>query len=231
MNVLLRLLGGVGLILLSICLFTSAYADGISVSKDLKQVQEEHITIKLSDKQKNEVERTRFVYLTDKQLIPLKNIYNKAPKKISVLSSRYDSCTCGMGIYAIWCRAGEIDIPISSIKSQKWIDQNKDKNSDALDEEDDTSEGNSYFEIIIFDSNGRMFHKGNIINESEACKLIDWLSVLKSKDSNNVSSLVLDTPPPISLEIDKKIFNISSRLEKYSKSKGIDFSAQGLKID
>jgi hypothetical protein len=222
-----KIINLIGLSFLLLVIPSICFSDGIQVTKDLKNVPGEHTTIKLSQKQMEDVEQRRTVELTTEQLNYLRKIYEKIPKKLTVLSSRWDSCTCGMGIYAIWCRPGEIDIPYSAVEQQKRMDEPSYKKDAEEDYETNTRTG----ETIILDSQGQMFIEGKIITEKKMYAHIDGLSQKQTREKTIHQSVYLDIPPPINSEVDKAIKELVERLEKYSQNKGMNFWALGLSYE
>jgi hypothetical protein len=225
------------LVLLSfalLCMPSRSYSDGIYVTKDLKHVFGPHITMNLSKQQTQDVEQKRTVELSDDQLMLLREIYDKIPKKLPVLSSRWDSCTCDLGVYAIWCRPGEIDIPHSSIQAQKeldeYIESNPAENAKA-DNDSDAGDSQHVGESIILDSKADMFIAGRLVTEREVYRVIDKLSTKQVKASRVYRSLFLDLPPPIDNIVDQRIEELVDRLEQYSKKKGVEFWALGLSYE
>jgi hypothetical protein len=215
------------IIKLTLLLFSSnIFADGIPVSEDRKNLIVENITISLSPKQIDSVEKRRHVILTGSQLKRLREKYSKIPNKLSVLSSRYNDCTCDMGVYAVWTRPGKIQIPFGSIDAQKEMDSELQE-----DEKRDTKEESSSDELhkrIIFDSKGQMYIKGSLVTETMVKSIIDDLAQKASK-AKDTASIMFDTPPPINNTIDNKIMALSSRLEEYAKhNNNIICSAYGL---
>ncbi len=201
-------------------------ADGISVTPDLKHVQGEHVTFKLTKTQINDVERLRKATLTKEQHAKLKKINPKVPSEVTVLSSRWDSCTCGVCFYAVWCRKGEIDIPLYEI-------QYADKSECTEDDNIDNSEQGStnIGKAIILDSSGTMFVKGKMITEKDLYKAIDKIAVMQVPRKKVWKFVYMDTPPPINDRIDKKIEDLATRVNSYCIEKKISFSALGLHIN
>lgn len=210
-----------------------AFGDGIAVSEDRKHVTGQHTTIRLEGKQIDQVERLREVELTGKQIQSLQSIYPRAniPHKLEVLSSRYDSCTCGMGVYAIWCRPGEIDVPHSSLEAQKFLEAYEKEHPSSKAEDDWDAAGRKEEYIVkqlILDSRGRMYLDGKDVQETELLAMIDEMHQRRAKSSRVWCSITLDVPPPIDKETDERIFQLSDRIEAYCHERRVDFWALGI---
>ena len=210
-----------------------AFADGIYVTKDLKHVDGDHTVIRLDKKQINDVERLRDVVLTEEQIKPLKAIYENVPHKLPVLSSRWDSCTCGFGVYAIWCRVGEIDIPHSSLEIQKMLDEHYEKNppSKTKATKSTVKESSKYVAIgksLILDSQGNMYLDGKEIIEDELLSMVDDISKQDVPGKEVTRYIYLDIPPPINKAIDEKIFNLTERIEAHCVQRNVHFRALGI---
>lgn len=224
------------LVLLSLtllCIPSLSYPDGIYVTKDLKHVLGTHTILSLSKRQVRDVEQKRKVTLSDNQLMRLGEMYDKIPRMLTVLSSRWDSCTCGLGLYAIWCRPGEIDIPHSGIQAQKESDEYMKSHPERAHEEQNSNDSDTQFvsEKVVLDSKAEMFIAGKLITEKSMHKLIDRLATKQVKASHVYRSLFLDIPPPINDKVDQKIKELVDRLEQFCKNKGVDFWAMGLSRD
>ena len=212
-----------------------AFADGIYVTKDLKHVVEDHTVIRLDKKQIKDVERLREVVLTEEQIKPLKAIYGNVPHKLSVLSSRWDSCTCDLGVYAIWCRVGEIDIPHSSLEGQKMLDEYYEKNPPSKTEATKTTNESSKYAFIgkslILDSQGNMYLDGKEIAEGELLSMVDDISKQQVPGKEATRYIYLDIPPPINEAIDEKIFNLTERIEAHCVKSNVEFWALGISLE
>lgn len=222
------------LFLMLLCSPSPSYPDGIYVTKDLKHALGAHTTLSLSKKQARDVEQNRTVTLSDNQVMRLRDIYDKIPRRLTVLSSRWDSCTCGFGLYAIWCRPGEIDIPHSRIEAQKESeDYLKSHPGDRASEEENSDDSDTRYisEKVVLDAKAEMFIAGKFVTEKRMYKLIERLATKQVKASHVYRSLSLDIPPPINDKVDQKIKELVDRLEQFCKKKGVDFWAMGLSRD
>jgi len=209
-----------------------SYSDGIYVTEDRKHALGEHTTLKLTKSQIRDVEQRRTVILNESQLKQLRKLYGNMPKKLEVLSSRWDDCTCGMGIYAIWCRPGEIDIPHSRIEANREADAYTKEHPNEVPDADwdaDDSSGQSKTERVIIDSKAAMFIGGKLISEKLMYERIDRLVATQAQTSSVSPAIFLDVPPPIDEKADQKIKTLIDRLEQYCRSKGVDFYAMGMR--
>jgi hypothetical protein len=208
-------------------LFFPVFADGIYVTADLKHVQGPHTVLKLNEKQRNEVERLRTLTLTKKQRDELRKIYQNIPQKMEVLSSRYKDCTCMMGIYAVWCRVGEVDVPHSAMILQKDLEEYSKKKGIAQSDEDLNGDGAVGFvsEFINIDSRGKLFLKGKMLDQSALEKL---LLNMKKKPAAEKPQLDFDVPPPIDKATDERIQRLIDQTGKLCAREGINFYAMGL---
>lgn len=216
-------------VLLAIGCLPYAYADGIPVSPDRKSLTQDHYTVVLAPSQVVEVERLRTVTLTDSQLRPLVAVYEKFPRTLEVISSRWDSCTCGMGAYAIWCRPGEVAVPWYALEFQEAQDDYDaanpvEENLDAANED-----GRVYVQFDInIDSEGLMYLEGEAVTEEKLEKLIDD-AVGNGKSTPRTECFVnLDIPPPIDDETDARIRELSKRIGDFCKERQVNFWALGI---
>jgi hypothetical protein len=208
---------------------TAANGDGIPVAPDRKSVTVETFTIPLSEGQMAQVEQRREVTLTKDQLAPLRVIYEKIPTTIEVVSSRYDSCTCDMVIYGIWCRPGEIEIPKHSLECRKESDEYEAKNPTPEEGIDDKSHSVNYeSEGLMLDAVGTLYRDGKVIKESEVLALVD--AMYERRKQNNLLNawLTLDAPPPINDATDSKIRELAIRIASHCDARGIGFWAAGI---
>ncbi len=110
--------------LLLIILFASTLlmADGLGFNKTRTHLAGSYTTLQLTGTQKLEVERTRIVTLTDSQLQTLRQIGESCPGQLEVLTSRYDSCSCGMEAIAVWFAPGRLEVPHRFIPTPAFRD-------------------------------------------------------------------------------------------------------------
>jgi hypothetical protein len=209
-----------------------AHGDGIPVSADLRNVTMDCFAIHLNEAQVKQVERHRKITLTREQFAPLLAIYDRVPQTINVVSSRWDSCTCGFGVYAIWCRPGEVSIPRYSVLSQKDEDEYIAENPTQT-EESETGANEEEFESkeLILDSAGKMYLDGREIQEREVLALADAMHERKSEVGRLKCYLYLDPPPPIDEATDAKIRELSDHIEAYCKERRISYWATGFSAD
>jgi hypothetical protein len=206
-----------------------AYADGIPVSRDLKSVTQDHYTIVLTASQVPEVERLRTITMTDEQLRPLHAVYEKFPRTVEVVSSRWDSCTCGMGAYAIWCRPGEVYIPWYSAETQEAQDEYDAAN--PAEEEPDAANGDGRVFIefgIKIDSQGLMYLDGKAVFEEKLMELVEEAVVDPNSTPPTECFVYLDIPPPIDDETDARIRELSERIGVFCKERRVNFWALGI---
>lgn len=216
-------------LLLSSSLVSLAHGDGISVTPDRKGVTFESFTVLLNKEQREQVERQRRVTLTIKQMAPIWAIYNNVSPSMDVLSSRYDSCTCDMGIYAIWCRPGQIEIPRHAIDSQKEKDDDERRYRDELEKNDGVPESKQYeSEEFILDFEGRIYRDGKKLQESEALAVIEAMHEKRKKNEHLECYVSLDTPPPSDEATDTRVRELAGLLGAYCEKRNISFWALGI---
>lgn len=211
---------------------TAANGDGIPVAPDCKSVTVESVTIRLNKDQIAQVEQRRKVTLTKDQLAPLSAIYDKAPQTIEVVSSRYDSCTCGMEIYGIWCRPGEIEIPKHSLEYKKESDEYETQNRTHEEGSADEPHSVNYkSERLMLDAEGNLYRDGEAIEEREVLALVDAMYERRKQNARLKCWISLDTPPPIDDATDSKIRDLAKRIESYCDTRGIGFWASGISAE
>lgn len=215
--------------LLLLAATTAAHGDGIPVAPDRKSVTVESFTIRLDEDQVKQVERQRKLTLTEAQRAPLVAIYDKIPPTIEVVSSRWDSCTCFFGIYAIWCSPREVQIPRYSVLSQKDEDEYRAQYPDeaaAMEEAPDPDRFDS--RNFILDSAGKIFASGKEVQESEILASIEFLYERRTENNLLRCSVVLDTPPPIDEATDARIRELAKRIKSHCDTRVIGFWAAGI---
>lgn len=209
-----------------------AHGDAIPVTPDRKNVTVECFTITLDSAQVKEVEQRRKLTLTEEQMAPLWNLYDQAPKTIDVVSSQYDSCDCGMGIYGIWCRPGEVKIPLESVAEEIKKASPEVENADSPSTEAASPGAPSHDSTrIILDSAGRIYRDGVERQEADILALIDTLSDRQKKDDWLSFWITLDVPPPIDDATDTRIRELAARIEARCKAQSVGFWALGLSAD
>lgn len=217
---------------LSLFLSTAAsvHGDGIPVARDFKSVTVESFTIQLNADQVKQVERLRKVTLTDAQSVPLLAIYDKCPRTIEVVSSRYGSCTCDFGLYAIWCRPGEIKIPHDSVASQKDQDE-YDVESPTEEEKVDPDSTRYEGESLIQDSEGNTYIDGKEIKEADILALIDAMYERQKQNDHLECYLNLDVPPPMNAATDTRVRELVKRLEAHCEKRSVNFWAEAFSVE
>lgn len=209
-----------------------AHGDAIPVTPDRKNVTVECLTFTLDQDQVKEVEQRRKLTLTDDQMAPLWNLYDQAPRTIDVVSSQYDSCTCGMGIYGIWCRPGEVKIPLESVAEEMKKATPEDNSAEARESEipGPGAPGHDSTRVIL-DAAGRSYLDGVEQKEADILTLIDTLSERQKKDDWLSLWITLDVPPPQDEATDTRIRELAARIEAHCKTRGVGFWALGLSAD
>ena len=207
-------------VFVAVCSF--AHADGISVSKDRKHYLDPHTTLKLTNVQRIEVETSRTLTLNNEQMQLLKKKSLRPTKKVEVLSSRYNDCTCDIENVAVWCRPGEVDI----------MDTFMDKASDPIptptpaEMETNTSTSEKMTgEFLILDSKGSMYLHGKRLSMKDLKQLIDKIAHDAQRDEGFLN---FDVPPPIDLKTDAAIQVLIKETAVYCKKKCVSFYAMGL---
>jgi hypothetical protein len=98
--------------LLLFILFVSCLkGDGLYFNNDRTHLGGEYSVLKLSSSQRQQVERSRVIDLTLSQWKSLQQVGKECPKRLQVLTSDYDDCTCGVSSIAVWFRPGELEVP------------------------------------------------------------------------------------------------------------------------
>ena len=205
-------------------------SDEIPVAPDRKSVTVDSYTVPLNDDQRKEVEQRRRLTLTDEQMAPLLALYDAVPRTIDVYSSRYDSCDCGLGIYAIWCRPGQVEIPWSSVLAE--LDR---KANDAVQPDADATPepdpGAHETTRVIIDAAGKLYLDGKERQEADVMALIDTLHERQKEDDWVSWWITLDVPPPIDDNTDSRIRELAARIEAHCKERSVGFWALGLSAD
>lgn len=193
-----------------------AIADGIYVTKDKRHAAGDHIVIKLTNDQVIDVEANRNLILTEEQHLVLTKMNLKFPRKLEILSSRWDDCTCGIAAYAIWCRVGEVDIPTHVIR-----------HFDNAEVNDENEENGTKVLKAIMDSKGKMFVNGKMQTKKEIEALAVSLEKTFTSAQKMQTYITVDTPPPISEEVDHEIFKTLRELESFAMHNNVSFYAIG----
>lgn len=219
--------------LLAILLLTGpAPGEGIPVAPDRKSVTVDSYTVSLNDDQRKEVERSRKLTLTEAQMAQLWALHDRAPQTIDVVSSQYDSCDCGMGMYGIWCRPGEIEIPWSSVNAEREKDSGSTENPDPAEQLPEKPDpGNHESTRVILDSAGKIYLDGKERQEADILALIDTLSDRQKQNDWLTFWITLDVPPPINDVTDTRIRELAGRVEAKCKERSVGFWALGLSAD
>jgi hypothetical protein len=203
----------------------TCFADGIPVTEDKKHVIGEYTRITLDSKQKIDVETKRQVNLRSDQKAILEKIAGGSLGHITVYNSRYNVCTCfDHTVIAIWDQKGFLDFPRNSVITLAKEKQSAEAFTDG--EENDPATKTIIF-IVVFDSNGDMYVKGQRIDNS---KLIPWIGRLRGKNSHHARNIliVFDPPPPISAETDRKVLQQYSEVKAYCDKLGVETQDWGI---
>ncbi|MBL7648608.1 MAG: hypothetical protein JNK74_20725 [Candidatus Hydrogenedentes bacterium] len=204
-----------------------AHAEAIPVAPDRKSVTVDSYTVPLNDDQRKDVEQRRKLTLTDEQMAPLRAICDTTPNTIDVVSSQYDSCTCGMGVYAIWCRPGEVEIPWTSVEAEL----EKKAEPPTADAEPGPETGTPESTRVIVDAAGKLYLDGKECQEADVMALIDTLHE-RQKENDWVSWwITLDIPPPIDEATDTRIHERAARIEAHCKARNVGFWGLGISAD
>ena len=185
------------IVALAIGLFSmlAVRADGIPVAQDRKRLSVESVTLTLTTDQMRQVERHREVTLTEEQRAPLRVRFGKLPATLPAVSSRYNSCTCEMPLYAVWCRPGEVDLPVHCLADFKELAAQPDESL----EEEETDATSDTFEClsIILDQAGLYYRDGKATSIEEIASEVEAMYQRRKKNEKLHCSVFLDTPPPI----------------------------------
>ncbi|MBI5525012.1 MAG: hypothetical protein HY897_01675 [Deltaproteobacteria bacterium] len=206
----------------------TAFADGISVTEDLKHPKGKYYTIKLNSKQITDVERRRRVTLTKKQVKQFEKDYAGKGESYPVLSTRYDSCTCFVLRYVWWGTPGEVDIDERQVKA--FAETQTTGKEELAPEGDDTSSDPMFPWIhLIMDSKGSMFSEGagKRLTEEDVVKILRSYGKARGEKNCKVGGLTFDTPPPIDPEFDKTMWAKLRRIMAVGKTICIPVQIQG----
>lgn len=207
-----------------------ARGEAIPVAPDRKSVTVDSYTVPLNDDQRKDVEQRRKLTLTDEQMAPLLALSDAVPRTIDVYSSRYDSCDCGLGIYAIWCHPGQVEIPWSSVLAEldKKANDTVQPDADATPEPDPGAHESTR---VIIDAAGKLYLDGKERQEADVLALIDSLHE-RQKENDWVSWwITLDIPPPIDEATDTRIRELAARIEAHCKARNVGFWGLGISAD
>lgn len=208
------------------------HSEAIPVTPDRKDVTVDSFTIPLNEAQVKQVEQLRTLTLTGEQMAPLWAMYDKTPQTIDVVSSQYDSCTCGMGVYGIWCRPGEIKIPWGSVEAEIVKDTRGAENPDLEeDTEQEPNSNNHESTRVILDSAGKTYLDGKERREADVLALIDALCDRQKQNDWLSFWITLDVPPPIDDATDARIRELAKRIEARCKERNIGFWGLGISAD
>lgn len=218
---------------LAIVLFFAAMparGEAIPVAPDRKSVTVDSFTITLNEAQVKQVEQRRKLTLTEDQMPPLRAICDTTPQTIDVVSSQYDSCTCGMDVYAIWCRPGQVEIPWSSVEAE-LNQEAADKEQPAADAKPDPALDPQESTRVIVDAAGKLYLDGKERQEADVLALIDTLHE-RQKENDWISWwITLDIPPPIDEATDTRIRELAARIEAHCKEREVGFWGLGISAD
>lgn len=211
---------------LSIGLFSTlpVGADGIPVSQDRKSLSVEQITIRLTPAQVRQVERRRELSLTAEQRGPLHARFGKLPATLPAVSSRYDSCTCDMPLYAVWCRLGEVEIPIDCLADFKELTAQ----ANAPEEEEQNSPSDNFECLnLILDSAGQYYREGKAMDITDIEAEIEAMYQRQKLNEQLSCSVFLDTPPPMDEATDDRIHEVVDAVAALCRTRFITMWAPG----
>ncbi len=207
-----------------------APGEAIPVAPDRKSVTVDSFTITLNEAQVKQVDQRRKLTLTEEQMSPLWAICDTTPQTIDVVSSQYDSCTCGMGVYAIWCRPGQVEIPWSSLEAE-LNQEAADAEQPAAEAKPEPDPGAQESTRVIVDAAGKLYLDGKERQESDVLALIDTLHE-RQKENDWISWwITLDIPPPIDEATDTRIRDLAARIEAHCKARDVGFWGLGISAD
>lgn len=179
------------------------FGDGIPVTEDRRHLVGDHTVFALKQEQRLEVERRRQVTLTDEQVGVLRGICPRPPRRLEVISSRYDDCTCDLGPVGIWCRPGEIDIPHFLMRFASADDNAPvDKPGRATTREADEPAATPT-ETLILDSTGAVFRNGQAVTDDALEQVLKDLLQRPAPDEERW--LLIRVPPPVDAATDLRI--------------------------
>ncbi|WP_257307550.1 hypothetical protein [Geothrix campi] len=194
----------------------SLIADGLTFNEGRTHLAKDFSTIQLSGTQRRQVERTRTLTLTNTQLDELRHIGAACPKILQILTSRYDSCTCGMAAIAVWFKPGELEVPHSYIPTSVF--------SDGADPWNP-------FEGLVIDPDGMLWLFGRSLprnKESEAMlSMAERYRKQWEMPAGEPGLCHIDTPPAAAIRNKVAIEQTIRRLQAKAKSLPIVLSAPG----
>ena len=222
------------ILLATLFLGTTAFADGIPVTKDKKAVQGEYTRVTLDHKQIVDVESRRRVTLRPDQKAQLEEIAGGPLGDITVYSSRYNMCTCfDNNVMAIWTQRGFLDFPHSRLVTQQQQKERREKGEGEVAEE--SSQDTEYrFLIVVFDSSGEMYVHGKHHTLNQIKAQIDMLRKVRPKNRTKKAvqwSVIFDPPPPFSEKTDKKVADNFHEIVKYCKKRNIETQDWGVESE
>jgi hypothetical protein len=217
----------------TLLLGTTAFADGIPVTADKKGVRGEYSRVALHRKQIVDVETRRKVILRPDQKAQLEEIAGGPLGDITVYNSRYNMCTCfDNNVMAIWTQKGFLDFPHSWLLTRQ---QQEERRKEGKGESADESSGDTEYKrlIVVLDSHGEMYVKGKHKSLNVLKAEIDALRKgrLKNRGKTVKWSVVFDPPPPVSEEIDKKVTDKFHEIVKHCKKRGIETQGWGVESE
>jgi len=201
---------------------SSAFSDGLPFNKERTHLRGEVEILKLTSQQGVEVSRQRTLTLTAAQLEGLRKKASACPPVLSVLTNRYDDCTCGMASLAVWFRPGEVEIPIPYLP----------KNSMAKEEEAEFGPDVPHPPDIILDETLAIWCKGKRIKEKQLKSTIlhrQAHSGQSHRRENGITYICIDTPYALPLRKGKKLGTFVARLQEFALRNQIDLFVWGFR--
>ena len=178
-------------------------ADGPPVKPD-GTITQKYIPFKLTNEQIEEVGRTRILTLNKTQVAVLRKLSKVLPEKLPILTPYYNDCSCDT-LYLIWNKKSSVGLLTEEIKNFEEIYQYYKKTFGYQKVLDNWTTGQ-----IIIDSLGDLYYDTKKINTNDVEVLV------KDKVSKKVEevSLILNYPPYINKEINKKIKSVTDELRR-----------------
>lgn len=176
------------------------WADGLPFNADRTHLGVKYTTLKLTHAQQVEVERTRSMTLTKEQWIRLLKIGKACPKRLEILPSYYDDCTCGTTSIAVWFKPGEVEVPHSFIPIG-------DEPPEMIEEFDA-----SHFGLVI-DPVGDYWFKGKVLPLEAAAKRALAITRKLNEDRAEGPNAVVFTPPQTCIRDRRRYLDQLKRLK------------------
>jgi hypothetical protein len=171
---------------------SAARADGPPVDLNGK-VHGEHVVLRLSQAQQDEVGRWRTLILTPEQRRSLGKRMRRVPEALIIVTPFMDDCTCDLAMFGIWNRPFEVAVPIESHPTDASADEFERKRTTRKEIETGRRKmaGLAPAPYVEMDIEGKLYTHGREISIEEVLRILDSLTPKNWKEE----SLYIDRPP------------------------------------